>query len=93
MQLNQIKLESVVRTAKTKARNSRRWTRAIEKAAIQLQENPYIHDTGNSLLILSPSGKTYEANGICQCPAYLEKKPCWHRASYQLVKRYNETQS
>ncbi|HEX7318649.1 MAG TPA: hypothetical protein VF297_32370 [Pyrinomonadaceae bacterium] len=65
-----------------------RWQRAIAKAKRQLTDNPYIHFTGASLLILSPdSFNIYEANGVCQCKAYRQGWPCWHRAAYRLAVR------
>ena len=54
-----------------------RWQRAIAKAKRQLLENPYVHFTGTSLLVLSDSLHIYEANGVCKeataghpCKAY-----------------------
>ncbi len=65
-----------------------RWQRAIAKAKQQLENNPFIHDAGASLLILSPDSlQIYEANGVCQCKAYAQGWPCWHRAAYRLVRR------
>jgi len=91
MQINIIKLEQVVAAAKAKAANSPAWLRAIEKAHTHLIENPYISETEDGLLILSDSGKTYHANGICQCKAWeFGRRPCWHRAAAQLVRRYRE---
>jgi hypothetical protein len=70
--------------------DSLRWQVAITKAGAEIEENPYIHIDGDALLILSPSGEIYSANGACQCKAYVNNQPCWHRAAARLVKRYME---
>jgi hypothetical protein len=70
--------------------DSLRWQVAITKAKQEIEENPYIHLDGDALLILSPSGEIYSANGTCQCKAYVNNQPCWHRAAARLVKRYME---
>ncbi len=88
--VNADELEQIVETALAQVSGNKRWTNAINKAAEMIENNPFIHWTGNSLLMLSDSGKIYEANGVCQCKAYLEGQPCKHRAAYKLVKRYNE---
>jgi hypothetical protein len=95
MTLNLIQLAAVtaVAMAKAQATNQRAWVRAIEKAAEQLASNPYIAEQDGGLLILSYSGETYHANGACQCKAYLNGRPCWHRAAAQLVKRYREAEA
>ncbi len=72
--------------------DSLRWQVAITKAGAELEANPYMHYDGHALLILSPSGEIYSANGACQCKAFANNKPCWHRAAARLVERYNEAQ-
>jgi hypothetical protein len=69
-----------------------RWQMAITKAKVELEANPYMHHDGHALLILSPSGEIYSANGACQCRAFNHGQPCWHRAAARLVERYNEAQ-
>lgn len=91
MNIDQNKLQQVMQEAFDRVSGNRRWEMAIAKAKAQLESNPYIHFDGQSLLILSPSGEIYNANGICQCKAYRSGHPCWHRAAARLVKRYNET--
>ncbi len=88
--VNAKKLEQVIETALARVEGDKRWTNAINKAADMIESNPFVHWTGDSLLILSDSGKLYEAGGVCQCRAYLEGQPCKHRAAYKIVKRYNE---
>lgn len=89
--IDQDKIQQVAQEAFDKVSGNRRWETAIAKATMQLESNPYMHFDGQSLLILSPSGEIYTANGICQCKAFEKGQPCWHRAAARLVKRYNET--
>lgn len=91
MNLNETKLSGVVAAALQSVAGDRRWTNAITRAAEMIEANPYLHWTGDSLLMLSESGEIYEANGVCQCKAYRSGQPCKHRAAYKLVKRYRET--
>jgi hypothetical protein len=84
-------MQQVVQDAFNKASSSRRWQIAIARAKRQIEENPYMHFDGRALLILSPSGEIYSANGTCQCKAYRNHQPCWHRAAARLVERYIET--
>jgi hypothetical protein len=84
-------MQRVAQEAFDKVADSPRWQVAIAKAKQQLEENPYMHFDGESLLILSSSNEIYTANGTCQCKAYLNHQPCWHRTAARLVKRYMET--
>ena len=79
-----------VDAAKVAAANSLPWLRAIERATAQLETNPCITELLAGVLITSPSGKTYLANGKCQCDAYRYGRACWHRAASQLINRYND---
>lgn len=85
------RMQQVAQKAFDKVSGNRRWETAIAKAKGQLESNPYIHFDGAALLILSPSGEIYTANGACQCKAFAKGHPCWHRAAARLVQRYNET--
>lgn len=89
--IDQDKIQQLAQDAFNKVSGRRRWETAIVKAKVQLETNPYMHFDGQSLLILSPSGEIYHANGVCQCKAYMSGQPCWHRAAARLIKRYNET--
>ncbi len=90
MNIDAGRMEQVVQEAFNKASGNRRWEIAIVKAKQQLESNPYMHYDGRALLILSPSGEIYSANGSCQCKAYANGQPCWHRAAARLVMRYLE---
>lgn len=89
--LDQDRMQQVAQEAFNRASGNHRWEVAIAKARQQLESNPYMHFDGQSLLILSPSGEIYTANGACQCKAFAKGQPCWHRAAARLVRRYNET--
>jgi hypothetical protein len=89
--VDQDRIRQVAQEAFDKVSGSRRWETAIVKAMQQIEENPYMHYDGRTLLILSSSGEIYTANGTCQCRAYLNHQPCWHRAAARLIERYNET--
>ncbi|MGH9841984.1 MAG: SWIM zinc finger family protein [Blastocatellia bacterium] len=90
MILNSSICQEVIAAAKTATANAPAWLRAVEKAAEQIASNPCITELQNGVLITSPSGNTYLANGVCQCGAFRYGKPCWHRAAAQLVQRYHE---
>jgi hypothetical protein len=89
--LNETKLAAVVDAALMAVKDDRKWTNAILRAEKLLTSgNPYIHFTGDALLMLSDSGEIYTANGTCQCVAFKGGSPCKHRAAYKLAKRYME---
>ncbi|MDQ3753826.1 MAG: hypothetical protein M3371_03740 [Acidobacteriota bacterium] len=90
MNLDQDRMQQVIQAAFDKVAGSRRCQTAIAKAKRELEENPFMHYDGHALLILSPSGEIYSANGTCQCKAYMNGQPCWHRAAARIVQRYNE---
>lgn len=91
IQVDEQKLNAVVETALAKVKGDKRWTNAIIRAEKLLTSgNPYLHFDGTRLVILSDSGGIYEANGVCQCAAYKEGFPCYHRASYKILKNYAE---
>jgi hypothetical protein len=92
LNLNSNTLAAVVDAALKDATDHPRWQRAIVRAVAELESNPYVERDANhgGLLILSPSGNIYSANGVCQCEAYTHNHPCWHRAAARLVRRYDE---
>ena len=90
LNLNEKRMAAVIREAFDKVAGSRRWQTAIAKAKQLLEENPFLHFDGEALLILSPSNEIYRANGVCQCRAFEQGQPCWHRAAARLVERYME---
>ena len=91
MSIDQDRMQRVAQEAFNRVSGKRRWETAIAKAKVELESNPYMHFEGQSLLILSQSGEIYTVNGSCQCKAFANGQPCWHRAAARLVQRYNET--
>ena len=89
--IDQDKIQEVAQQAFDKVSGNRRWETAIARAKAQLETNPYMHFDGQALLILSPSGEIYAANGTCQCKAFQSGQPCWHRAAARLIERYLQT--
>lgn len=85
-------LQQVADQALADAAAHPRWVAAIGRALVELDTNPYLEWTDGHLLIASPSGVVYAANGICQCQAFTHGQPCWHRAASRLVRRYHEAQ-
>lgn len=68
-----------------------RWVNAIAKAVIKIEKDGVFMDwqDNDTLLIWSQgSNNIYQANGACQCAAYLRGLPCWHKAAKQLLKNY-----
>lgn len=91
MNFNSAKMQQVIQDAFDKVGHSRRWQTAIAKAKQEIESNPFMHFDGHALIVLSPSNEIYEANGTCQCAAYKNHQPCWHRAASRLVSRYLES--
>jgi hypothetical protein len=90
MDVDAERLGEVAQAAFDKVAGDRRWEVAIAKARRQIEENPYMHWDGKTLLVLSPSNVLYVAGRACQCSSYLRGKPCWHRAASRLIERYFE---
>ncbi len=88
--LDPITLAVVVAQARSDAAERPRWLAAIGRAVLELETNPWIERADHGLIIGSPSGKCYAANGTCQCRAFDFGKPCWHRAAARLVRLHDE---
>ncbi len=87
------KVELTVTDTQTK----QRWINAISKAAVEIEENGVFmtwQDEEQSLLIWSQkSNQIYSANGVCQCRAFEQNAPCFHRATARLVRLYIEAEN
>ena len=86
--IDQNRMQQVAQVAFDEVSGNRRWETAIAKAKVQLESNPYMHYDGQSLLILSPSGEIYSANGTCQCKAYMSGQH--ERAEEEIRQRVNK---
>jgi hypothetical protein len=74
-------------------RDAKRWINAIAKAVVEIENNPFMtfEPETHSLLMLSErSGEIYTANGTCQCAAFGNGQPCYHRAAARLIQIYVE---
>ncbi len=87
------KIELTVKDAGTK----KRWINAIAKATAEIEENGVFmtwQEEDHSLIIWSQkSNNIYTANGSCQCRAFEQGSPCFHRAAARLVRLYLEAEN
>jgi hypothetical protein len=87
------KVEQTVANIQTK----KRWINAIAKAVVEIEENGVFmtwQEEDHSLLIWSQiSNQIYTANGVCQCRAFEQDAPCFHRAAARLVRLYMEMET
>ena len=88
---------SKVELTVTDAHNKKRWINAIAKATVEIEENGVFmtwQEADKSLLIWSQkSNNIYAANGVCQCRAFEQGSPCFHRAAARLIRLYMETEN
>lgn len=83
MEINKIKAAAKIAKAKT---SDRRWINAIDKAVAGVESGWWIiTELSGCLAITTETGKTYFANGACQCKAFENGQPCKHRALARLV--------
>ena len=90
--LAEVAAESIAKI-NPEAKDAKRWINAIAKATVEMENNPFMtfEPETHSLLILSDrSGQIYTANGTCQCTAFNQGYPCYHRAAARLIMRYVE---
>ncbi len=91
LNLNPTTFAAVVDKARTDAAEHPRWLAAIDRAVVELVQNPWIERGElHGVMIASPSGNLYSANGTCQCRAHAYGNPCWHRAAARLVRLHDE---
>ena len=90
LNIDEDRMQQVIQQAFDRVAGNRRWETAIARAKQQLESNPYMHFDGATLLVLSESSEIYRADVTCQCKAFANGQPCWHRAAARLVQRYNE---
>jgi hypothetical protein len=78
----------------TDAGMKKRWINAIAKATAEIEANGVFmtyQPEDHSLIIWSQkSNNIYTANGVCQCRAFEQGAPCFHRAAARLVRLYME---
>lgn len=102
LSLNQNRLYQVAAFANDKvletvkdSRLAKRWQNAIIRALVEIEVSSvwmHYNQADDALVIWSQkSNEIYEANGVCQCKAFNQGVPCWHRAAQRLLRLYNET--
>ena len=91
MEINKAQFNKVVADAKAKAAGNKRWIAAIDKAADALLNGKWVvTELQHCYVFTTESGKTYRANGVCQCEAFFRDQPCKHRAAARLLNLYQE---
>jgi hypothetical protein len=88
---------SKVELTVTDAQTKKRWINSIAKAVVEIEQNGVFMtwmEADKSLLIWSQkSNNIYAANGVCQCRAFEQGSPCFHRAAARLVRLYMKTEN
>jgi hypothetical protein len=88
---------SKVELTVTDAHNKKRWVNAIAKATVEIEQNgdfmTWMKEDKSLLIWSQKSNNIYAANGVCQCRAFEQGSPCFHRAAARLVRLYMETES
>src|SRR5215813_15331383 len=93
MTINQDQFRKVAIEAKTKTSDPR-WLSAIDKAVAGVTSGWWIiTELADCVAVTTESGKTYFANGSCQCKAYELGQPCKHRALARLLDLYHEEEN
>lgn len=87
--------EAIAKLELSNRTDAKRWIRAIAKAVVEIENNPFITwqpETKSILILSQKTNEIYTANGVCGCKAYKQptSMPCYHRAICQLVIRYLE---
>jgi hypothetical protein len=91
MTLQQIKQAAEIAKSRT---SDKRWLSAIDKAVAGFESGNWIvTELATSIAVTTESGKTYFANGVCQCEAYNRSTACKHRALYRLIQIANEVEA
>ena len=81
-EINKIKKAAEMAKSRT---NDKRWIAAIDKAVAVVESGWIITELATCIAVTTESGKTYFANGVCQCEAYRRSTACKRRALYRLT--------
>ena len=91
IKMNINKIKAAAKIARTRT-SDKRWLAAIDKAVAGIESGWWIvTELHSCLAITTETGKTYFANGVCQCEAYKNRMPCKHRALHRLNAIAEET--
>lgn len=87
--------EAIAKLELSNRTDAKRWVRAIAKAVVEIENNPFITwqpETRSILILSQKTNEIYTANGTCGCKAFNQPTtmPCYHRAMAKLVIRYLE---
>ena len=93
MNINQDLFSKVIETAMAKVAGNSCWTNAIDKAVEGLKGGWIVTELFDGIMVTTESGKTYHANGKCECEAYLNDMPCNHLALSRLLDLYHEAET
>ena len=81
----------------TDAGMKKRWINAIAKATAEIEANgvfmTYQPEDHSLIIWRQKSNNIYTANGVCQCRAFEQGSPCFHRAAARLVRLYMEPET
>ena len=83
---------AALRQARIEAQEHQAWINAINRAALNLEANPWAFD-GEVLRIASattPSARYTVTLEGCACRAGQAGRPCWHRAAWRLLRKAAE---
>jgi hypothetical protein len=90
MEINIQKFNEVANAAKART-NDKLWRNAIDKAVAGITSGwRVITELADSVAVTTETGKTYFANGVCECEAFNRNQPCKHRSLYRLLVLYRE---
>src|SRR5687768_1036942 len=75
-------------------KTAQRWINAINKAADHILEHgewiTWMPETKSIVIWNQETNGVHSANGVCDCRAYFEGFPCFHRAAARLIRLYME---
>lgn len=84
--VNRIVVAQALAQARAECADHTVWLNAINRAALNLEACPWQFD-GEALVIKSAtSNNRYTVTKAgCECKAFLDCRPCWHRAAWRLL--------
>ena len=84
--VNRTAVAQALAEARAQCVGQRAWLNAINRAALNLEACPWQFD-GDTLVIASATSDTrYTVTKAgCECKAFWDGRPCWHRAARRLL--------
>jgi hypothetical protein len=91
MEISKIKAAAEIAKSRT---TDKRWLAAIDKAVAGVESGWWIvTELAHGIAVTTECGKTYFANGACQCKAFENGQACKHRALARLVEIAGEIEA